>query len=316
MTLHRVNSAVFWGACVALILGTSGLTADEVRIVVPNGLEDTEGDLGSTIPPGTLASYRSQSLYSASQFASLPDSPPMLLTGLRLRPDRSQPGPATRTSANVEVRLSTTTNDSVTLDFARNHGDDETRVRSGSLTLSTANVGPPEGPKSFDYVVDFDMPFSYDPNLGNLLVDICNKSGGVVDNTSTLDWQTGTDVFVGVSGGANASTGTLLFQEILVREFVFAHEPLLGDLNLDGEVNGLDVDPFVAVLLGSQFDVAADMNGDGVVNGLDVQPFVAAVVGGGAAAVPEPSTVLLCLIALGVVDGLRRWGGCRRAVDA
>ena len=51
----------------------------------------------------------------------------------------------------------------------------------------------------------------------------------------------------------------------------------IGDVNHDSEVNGLDVDPFVDVLLASRFDVAADMNGDGVVNGLDVEPFVAAV---------------------------------------
>ena len=61
------------------------------------------------------------------------------------------------------------------------------------------------------------------------------------------------------------------------------------------------------MLLASQFDVAADMNGDGVVNGLDVDPFVEAVVGGGAQAVPEPSTLLLCIIALGVVGGSRRF---------
>jgi hypothetical protein len=91
-----------------------------------------------------------------------------------------------------------------------------------------------------------------------------------------------------------------------------------GDVNHDTEVNGLDVDPFVDVLLASRFDVAADMNGDGVVNGLDVDPFlvgeiasgkVAAVVGGGAAAIPEPSTLLLALIALCVVGGWRKWGG-------
>ena len=63
------------------------------------------------------------------------------------------------------------------------------------------------------------------------------------------------------------------------------------------------------VLLASRFDVAADMNEDGVVNGLDVDPFVAAVVGGGTQAVPEPSTLLLCLVALGVVGGWRKWGG-------
>ena len=54
---------------------------------------------------------------------------------------------------------------------------------------------------------------------------------------------------------------------------------LLGDLNHDAEVNGLDVDPFVDLLLSSRFDVAADMNGDGAVNGLDVELFVATVLG-------------------------------------
>jgi hypothetical protein len=90
---------------------------------------------------------------------------------------------------------------------------------------------------------------------------------------------------------------------------------VLGDMDDDGEVGGLDVDPFVDVLLASRFDVAADMNGDGVVNGLDVDPFVAAVIGGGVQQIPEPSTLLLCINALGVVGGWWRWSGCRRAVD-
>ena len=59
----------------------------------------------------------------------------------------------------------------------------------------------------------------------------------------------------------------------------------------------LDVDPFVDVLLNGPFQAEADMNRDGVVNGLDVDPFVAAVVGGGVQAVPEPSTLVLLLLA-------------------
>ena len=49
------------------------------------------------------------------------------------------------------------------------------------------------------------------------------------------------------------------------------------------------------------------MNEDEVVNGLDVDPFVAAVVGGGGvAAVPEPSALLLTLAALGILVAWRR----------
>jgi hypothetical protein len=82
---------------------------------------------------------------------------------------------------------------------------------------------------------------------------------------------------------------------------------ILGDVNGDGDINGLDVDPFVDKLLNGPYQAQADMNEDGDVNGLDVDPFVAAVVGGGAAAVPEPSTLLLCLLALAVVGGWRKW---------
>ena len=79
-----------------------------------------------------------------------------------------------------------------------------------------------------------------------------------------------------------------------------------GDVNGDGVVNGLDIDPFVDVLLNGPYQAEADMNGDGIVNGLDVDLFVAAVLGGSAKQIPEPSTLLLALIALGVVGGWRK----------
>ena len=52
---------------------------------------------------------------------------------------------------------------------------------------------------------------------------------------------------------------------------------LKGDVNNDGQVNGLDIDPFLRSLLGGSYRAAADMNQDGVVNGLDVDPFVISV---------------------------------------
>ena len=94
----------------------------------------------------------------------------------------------------------------------------------------------------------------------------------------------------GSLGGANAGGGGYLEGDVYVAKFL---DPLLGDLNLDGDVNGLDVDPFVDVLINGTDDNAtrlrADMNSDGAVNGLDIDPFVAAVVGTGAAAVPSPA---------------------------
>ena len=49
---------------------------------------------------------------------------------------------------------------------------------------------------------------------------------------------------------------------------------LLGDINLDGSVNLLDVGPFVELVSKGIFQAEGDINGDGVVNLLDVGPFI------------------------------------------
>jgi hypothetical protein len=71
----------------------------------------------------------------------------------------------------------------------------------------------------------------------------------------------------------------------------------------------LDVSPFVHALLNEPFNLDADINGDGVVTGLDVDPFVAVLLGANAGStqqIPEPSTQLLTIVALGVVGWWRQ----------
>ena len=48
----------------------------------------------------------------------------------------------------------------------------------------------------------------------------------------------------------------------------------IRDINLDGAVNLLDVNPFVQALISEKYIVDADMNADGFVDILDVAPFV------------------------------------------
>ena len=55
---------------------------------------------------------------------------------------------------------------------------------------------------------------------------------------------------------------------------------LLGDINKDGSVDLLDVQPFVNLLSSGGFQVEADINCDGSVDLLDVQPFVNILAGG------------------------------------
>ena len=55
---------------------------------------------------------------------------------------------------------------------------------------------------------------------------------------------------------------------------------LLGDVNCDGELNLLDVAPFVELLISDLYSEKADVNSDGVLNLLDVEPFVLLLTGG------------------------------------
>jgi hypothetical protein len=99
------------------------------------------------------------------------------------------------------------------------------------------------------------------------------------------------------------------FTNIVGNDGETTSQPPLGDVNLDGVVNGLDVDPFVDRLLNGPYQIEPDMNGDGFINGLDVDPFVEAVAGGGGAvvagpqAVPEPATAALAGAGLLIVAG-------------
>ena len=54
---------------------------------------------------------------------------------------------------------------------------------------------------------------------------------------------------------------------------------LLGDCNLDGEVNFLDISPLIALLTSSNFLEQADCNLDGAVDFLDIAPFIAILTG-------------------------------------
>ena len=56
--------------------------------------------------------------------------------------------------------------------------------------------------------------------------------------------------------------------------------PLLGDVNLDDNVNFSDISPFIAVLSSGGFQVEADVNGSGMVDFADISPFIAILSGG------------------------------------
>jgi hypothetical protein len=181
-----------------------------------------------------------------------------------------------------------------------------------------------------DYVIandkilyDFADIESWDPDgayYGDRLVtDACNyDSDGdgdvdIYDRNWAIDWQNNPSHKEGVdwydcssahSEPLNANQKAYAAWALWTQ--IAAARPLLGDVNLDEAVNGLDVEPFVAVLLSGLSQAEADMNQDGVVNGLDVDLFVDAVIGTSLRAVPEPNTTALAGSVLFILIGANR----------
>ncbi len=89
----------------------------------------------------------------------------------------------------------------------------------------------------------------------------------------TVDRKTGGLFLVGNVGQNTTAVAFNLFDSVCDFEG-------RGDVNLDGVVNLLDVDPFVDALSNGDFIQEADTNCDGVVNLLDVDSFVELLSGG------------------------------------
>ena len=64
---------------------------------------------------------------------------------------------------------------------------------------------------------------------------------------------------------------------------------LLGDINVNGVVDFLDISPFIIVLTSGIDQAEADINQNGIVNFLDIAPFINILSGSGSEPEPEPT---------------------------
>jgi hypothetical protein len=176
----------------------------------------------SNLPLSTLKDIKQ--VYSASDFGSSP----LLITGLGFRPDAQFGSAFSTTLSNVSIFLMTTNNapDALTAVFAHNEGAHEILVHSGSLSLSSADIGPPGGPKAFDIIINLTTAFLYNPVSGNLLLEVQNFSGGettVFDGEDTFGDPVSRVVTLDANGVNDTTGNTDTFG--LVTEFLAVPEP-------------------------------------------------------------------------------------------
>lgn len=199
--------------------------------VSPAGTADEDGNglffPGSAYPnspfPLPQFSGRAHELHPAAAFDSL-GAGPFTLTSLAWRPDISVNEPIS-SEWGFTIRLSTTDVGALSTTFADNIGPDGlTEVFSGAVQLVTDGVPRGNGlPHEFDYRLDFHTPFVFDPQQGDLLVEMIFMAG----ENSDWFWVDGDDrvgEFI-FAQPADAVEDDAVTPGVFVTQFEFIPEP-------------------------------------------------------------------------------------------
>jgi len=179
--------------------------------IVPNNLANTEGNSAADLPvDGFLGSMRYQQVYAASQFFDIRNEGGFI-DYIAFRLDGGCGGAQGQSAASLQIDLSTTVKgpDSLSPVFAQNVGLDDTVVRGPSTF--TILLGCGSTPEPFELIV-LDRPFFYNPNAGNLLLDIRNYSGPNQASGLALDAQNmpGDSISRIVAFNVNAATADVV----------------------------------------------------------------------------------------------------------
>ena len=249
--LSVVRSTVVCVTSIAALamLGLSGNAIANELVVTPRSLEHEEGNSEFFSLPGAPPNgFRAQWPYLASDFSELPDGHNTIVS-MAWRPDHDVNILNTYT-VGLELRLSTTSAAPGTLSnsFAMNTGADERTVYSGPITLATDGAGAPNGPRAFDYLIEFQEPFVYDPNQGNLLVDFSFLQPA--EGTLYADIHETSPSLIQSVGALDGSalTATASDRRVLVTQFEFVPATVEKncDYDSDGSCDIADIDMLVA----------------------------------------------------------------------
>lgn len=148
----------------------------------------------------------------------------------------------------------------------------------GDFDAATSGTVFVDGPTDGSFGGEDLPPVTYTITSAKLITDIQNIVDGTPDHGFVLKGENEEDpATMGSAARVGSREGNLAAR--LVIDFTTG-SVLLGDVNLDGFVNLLDVQPFIALIGSGGFQAEADINEDGTVNLLDVQPFVDLLAGG------------------------------------
>ena len=261
---------------VALAVTSAG-DAQSFTVVSPPGYADREG--ARSIFPNVANNFlypdhpdvgnrryhgRFQELHSASTFEAQGPGP-FEITSLAWRPDRSVNEPYA-VDWPISMRLATTTVGNMSRTFANNVGPGGlVEVYSGVVELATDGTPRSESlPHDFDYLYEFDRPFLYDPQQGDLLLDVVFNE----PHPAPWLWADGVDnsgQYVEVIQPPTAAVATREGTVLFVTQFT-VNLPPAGDFDGDGTLTSADVDAITDAVIAQDEDARYDLNDDSIVD--------------------------------------------------
>ncbi len=198
-----------------LSLGLSKVNAqpDVVSIVVPNANEFVEGNAGNSFPFNEPSPMRYQQLYSSTQFPGCGK-----IIQVKFRYDGFRTGGSV-TYPDILIQLSTTTVTAGTISttFAANIGPNVITVYDGELSFSAPTCSGEPCP--FNNTITLQTPFNYNPNNGNLLLDITKQDSPSYVLFDAAKGLLANTAIVFNDGDANAEMG-IVVPVGLVTQFV------------------------------------------------------------------------------------------------
>ena len=227
MPMYRPAAALVAGA-IALTAAASAASAQTSFTVAPPAFADTDGSLISDGPLGmagaNASGRRYQQVYSADFFGGSPGSP-VTISEIQFRAANTENTfrPNSITASDTRITLSTTSSAAnaagIAGSFDSNVGGDVQVVYDGPLTLDRGGSNPSGQPQPFSYGFTLEMPFDYDPSMGNLLLDVTVPAGspltagpgfGAVESFDATVDQPDVDGIASKTGDFGAGSGGLI----------------------------------------------------------------------------------------------------------
>ena len=206
--------------------------AAQFTLVTPDGYANAEGGANNAFPWNRGASStRIQFITDSSHFTNQGVNFPVLISQLRYRADAVAATTSWAGGSWPQVRIDMATcpvdHTAVSATFASNLGPDLATVHNGPVTV-LGGTGQGVGVPGIWYITIPVTPFVYDPNLGDLVVDIYQDGTGWTGTSRAADHvSTGTPpangsrVYNTAAGALTATTGTVGLSYQAVTEFTY-----------------------------------------------------------------------------------------------